>query len=145
MPPDSGMYSGWFNSAERISAPTQAGNFLGIKIGGPTHAGHYFSPAFATAHSAEENGEPRRKRISIEARGGPLPVPQKTFDWKLIYDPAGNSGKGEIEVTLGNETIKLRLRDEDKSLGATFDRFGLSSRRGTSHQKNRTKTPNDRT
>jgi hypothetical protein len=125
-PPDSGMYFGWFNSAERGTAPTQAGNFLGVKIGGPTHAGHYFAPAYATARSAkEQNAEPRRKRLSTEARQGPLLVPQKIFDWSLVYDPAGNSGEGTIEVTLGKDKTSLPLRDGDKARGAALDRFGL--------------------
>jgi hypothetical protein len=125
-PPDSGMYFGWFNSAERTDAPTQAGNFVGVKIGGPTHAGHYFVPAYATARSTNEpNRETRRKRSSIEAKEGPLLVPKKVFDWKFIYDPNANSGKGEIEVTLGEETIRLPLRNGDKSKGAMFDRFGF--------------------
>jgi hypothetical protein len=125
-PPDSGMCLGWFNSAERTNAPTQAGNFLGIKIGGPTRVGHYFVPAYATARSPkDQNGEPRRKRISTEPREGPLLVPRKTFEWTLIYDPAGNNRNGLLELTLGKDRIELPLHEGDKSRGASFDRFGL--------------------
>src|SRR5439155_25600407 len=53
-PPDSGMYLGWFNSAERTNAPAQAGNFVGLKIGGPTRVGHYFAPSYAAARSAKQ-------------------------------------------------------------------------------------------
>jgi hypothetical protein len=52
-------------------------------------------------------------------------VPQKAFKWTLVYDPAGNGGKGVIEGTLGNESVRLALKDGDKAKGATFDRFGL--------------------
>src|SRR6185312_7119492 len=48
-PPDSGIYFGWFNGAEKKFSPTQAGNFVGVKVGGPTKVGHYFLPAYATA------------------------------------------------------------------------------------------------
>src|SRR5205823_10547587 len=125
-PPDSGMYLGWFNSAERTNAPTQAGNFLGIKIGGPTRVGHYFVPSYATARSPkDQNVEPRRKRISIEQREGPLLVPQKIVEWNLVYDPAGNNLNGVMQVMLDKETINLPLHDGDKSRGARFDRFCL--------------------
>jgi len=48
-PPDSGMYLGWFNSAHKENSPHQAGDFLGVRIGGPTRVGHYFAPAYATS------------------------------------------------------------------------------------------------
>lgn len=127
-PPDSGMYLGWFNSSDRTNAPTQMGNFVGIKIGGPTHSGYYFVPAYATAGAAENKKKPsreHRKRVGIEQKEGPLLVPQKVFDWKLVYDPAGNGGRGTVEATLGSESVKLPLKDGDKAKGANFDRFGV--------------------
>jgi hypothetical protein len=48
-PPDSGMYLGWFHSAHKENSPPQAGDFVGVRIGGPTRIGHYFAPAYATA------------------------------------------------------------------------------------------------
>jgi hypothetical protein len=127
-PPDSGMYIGWFNSAERDEAPPQAGNYLGLKIGGPTRIGHYFAPAYATVQVEKIKPKGLRQHppnISVERRTGPLLVPQKVFDWKLVYDPAANSGRGAIDVTLEKETVTLALKDGDKAAGATFDRFGL--------------------
>jgi hypothetical protein len=127
-PPDSGMYLGWFNSAEKENAPSQAGNFVGIKIGGPTRVGHYFVPAYATDKRTKIEPGPGRqhpKRVSVESSRGPILVPQKVFEWKLIYDPAGNGGTGALEATLGNETVKLPLKTGDKAVGAAFDRFGL--------------------
>ena len=47
--PDSDVYLGWFNSADKEKPPAEAGNFLGVHVGGPTRIGHYFHPAFATA------------------------------------------------------------------------------------------------
>jgi hypothetical protein len=60
-------------------------------------------------------------------------TPQKVFEWKLIYDPAANGGKGSIQATLGTESVTLPLKEGDKAKGATLDRFGLfTTRRGGS-------------
>jgi hypothetical protein len=127
-PPDSGAYLGWFNSAEKTNAPPQAGNFIGIKIGGPTRVGHYFLPAYATASRPSREaaaGRQHPKRVSIEARQGPVLTPQKVFSWTLVYDPAGNDGTGTLAATLGTESVTLPLKKGDKAWGATLDRFGL--------------------
>jgi hypothetical protein len=127
-PPDSGIYLGWFNSNEKENSPAQAGSFIGIKIGGPTRVGHYFVPAYATAQGTKIEPDPSRqhpKRISVERAEGPILVPQKVFEWKLVYDPAGNAGAGMLEATLGTETVTLPLKRGDKAAGATLDRFGL--------------------
>jgi hypothetical protein len=127
-PPDSGMYIGWFNSEERTNSPPQTGNFLGIKIGGPTRVGHYFLPAYASANQdkpVRNSALEHPRRISVERKDGAVLVPQKVFDWKLIYDPSANGGKGAIETTLGDQTVTLALKDGDKAKGASFDRFGI--------------------
>ncbi len=127
-PPDSGMSLGWFNSAEKENAPTQAGSFVGIKIGGPTRVGHYFLPADATAQTGKVKpgaGREHARRVDVEPGQGPVLVPQKVCEWKLVYDPAANGGTGAIQVTLGEESVTLPLKRGDKAIGATFDRFGL--------------------
>jgi hypothetical protein len=127
-PPDSGMYLGWFNSAEKQDAPPQAGNFVGVKIGGPTRVGHYFVPAYATVKRTGREADAGRqhpKRVSVERNEGPLLVPQKEFDWELVYDPVGEGGKGSLRATLGTESVTLPLRRGDKSIGGFLDRFGL--------------------
>ncbi len=137
-PPDSGMYIGFFNSAEKELSPQQVGSFLGVKIGGPTRVGHYFVPAYAPALTKKpERGDKQHPpNISIEKGEGPVLVPQKVFDWKLIYDPAGNDGRGTIEVKLGDESVTLPLKPGHKQQGATFDRFGLfTTHRGGSYVK----------
>ena len=128
-PPDSGMYFGWFHSREKTLAPTQAGNFLGVKIGGPTRVGHYFTPAYATTQASlpDRGGLEHAPNVSVERKTGPVLVPQKPLEWKLVYDPADNDGKGTIHVTLGDESVTLPLKDGDRRTGATFDRFGLIS------------------
>jgi hypothetical protein len=139
--PDSGMYIGFFNGREREASPMQAGQFLGVRIGGPTRVGHYFAPAYATTQppTTQPLANPRRQHppnISIERDRGPVLVPQKVFDWKLIYDPDANGGRGAIGVTLGDESVWLAVRSGDKAKGATFDRFGLfTTHRGGSYVK----------
>ena len=127
-PPDSGMYLGWFNSAEKENAPPQAGSFVGAKIGGPTRVGHYFVPAYATSRKAAIEPVSNRehpKRVSVERNAGPVLIPQRVFEWKLVYDPDGNEGAGSLQATLGTESVTLPLKTGDKRTGATFDRFGL--------------------
>lgn len=127
-PPDSGMYLGWFSSAHKENAPTQAGDFVGVRIGGPTRVGHYFVPAYATTQATPvqpRSGRQHPARVSVERGAGPVLVPQKVFPWKLVFDPAAGDGKGAIEVTLGNESVTLPLKAGDKAKGARLDRFGL--------------------
>ncbi len=126
-PPDSGMYIGWFNGAEKELSPTQAGQFVGVKIGGPTHVGHYFTPAYATAQTKlpEQGKLQHEPNVSVERGTGPLLVPKKVFDWKIVYDPAASGGQGAITVTLGEESVTLALKPGDKAKGATLDHFGL--------------------
>ena len=114
--------------AVKESSPPHAGNFVGVKIGGPTRVGHYFLPAYATVQeqiAKRDESRQHQPNISVERGTGPVLVPQKVFDWKLVYDPAANGGRGAIDVTLGKESITLALKDGDKSKGATFDRFGI--------------------
>jgi hypothetical protein len=126
--PDSGMYLGWFNGKEKEFAPTQAGNFVGVKIGGPTKVGHYFLPAYAVQKTTPIERVGVRQHpapVSVDKGSGPVFVPQRRYDWKIVYDPTGNKGKGTIEATLGGESTVLNLNDDDKEKGAVLDRFGL--------------------
>jgi hypothetical protein len=112
--PDSDMYLGWFNGANKEKSPVEAGHFLGVHVGGPTRVGHYFHPALATA-----------KATRAQAAMGPVLVPGKVYEWSLVYDPMAEGGHGAIQVTLGKESVTLPLRKGVKAQGAAFDRFGL--------------------
>jgi hypothetical protein len=112
--PDSDMFLGWFNSANKDEPPTQAGHFLGVHVGGPTRVGHYFHPSLATA-----------KGTRAQAPAGPVLVPGKVHDWSLVYDPAAEGGTGAVTVTLDKESVTLPLKKGVKAQGASFDRFGL--------------------
>jgi len=127
-PPDSGMYLGWFNSAHKENSPHQAGDFVGVRIGGPTRVGHYFAPAYATTRATlveRRGGREHPARVSVESREGPVLVPRQAFAWKLVYDPDASDGQGALHAALGNESVTLPLKPGDKAKGATLDRFGL--------------------
>ncbi|HEY7156558.1 MAG TPA: hypothetical protein VH575_21500 [Gemmataceae bacterium] len=112
--PDSDMFLGWFNSANKDEPPTRTGHFVGVHVGGPTRIGHYFHPSFAVAKDARG-----------QAKTGPVLTPGKVYDWSLVYDPAAAEGQGAIRVTLGEESVTLPLKKGQKAQGARFDRFGL--------------------
>ncbi|HEX4591071.1 MAG TPA: hypothetical protein VH120_14130, partial [Gemmataceae bacterium] len=112
--PDSDMFLGWFNSANKDEPPTRAGNFLGVHVGGPTRVGHYFQPSLATA-----------KGTIGQAKTGPVLTPGKVYDWSLVYDPAGEGGNGAVTVTLGKDSVTLPLKKGMKAQGTSFDRFGV--------------------
>jgi hypothetical protein len=112
--PDADMYLGWFNSSNQAQTPLEAGNFLGVHVGGPTRVGHYFQPALRTAKGGKGMAD-----------GGPVLTPEKIYDWSLTYDPGAGGGQGAIKVTLGQEAVTLALREGIKAQGARFDRFGV--------------------
>ncbi len=138
-PPDSGMNLGWFNGSEKELAPTQAGQFVGVRIGGPTRVGHYFVPGYATVQPKPPKPTGTREHpasVSVEKGAGPVLVPKHVFDWKLVYDPAGAAGKGMVTATLGEQSVTLELKPGDKAKGAKLDRFGLfTTHRGGSYVK----------
>jgi hypothetical protein len=108
------MNIGWFHSSSQQGQSPEQANFVGIHVGGPTRVGHYFSPRLATA-----DGTPAK------VDDAPILTPGKAFDWSIVYDPAGSDGRGEIRVTLGQESATLALKPGVKAKGATLDRFGL--------------------
>ena len=112
--PDSDMFLGWFNSADKDKPPIEAGHFLGVHVGGPTRVGHYFHPSLTTAKGSRS-----------QAAAGPVLTPGKVYDWSLVYDPAAEGGNGAITITLDKETVTLPLKKGIKTQGASFDRFGL--------------------
>jgi hypothetical protein len=114
--PDADMCFGWFHDSASEQSPFKAGNFLGVKVGGPTRVGHYFLPAFAV--SEQVRGLPPK---------GPVLEPGKKYDWSLIYDPDAAGGNGAITATLGTESVTHELKpgQKTKAQAAIFDRFGM--------------------
>jgi hypothetical protein len=112
--PDADMMLGFFSSRHRDKSPIDAGDFLGIAVGGPTRVGHYFAP-YMTNSSGERN----------KVDTAPLLVPGKTYAWSMAYEPTGNGGNGEVKVTLGDESMVLPLKPGRKKDGLSLDRFGM--------------------
>ena len=126
--PDADMCFGWFrpdsghekapdDTAADAPAPNHGGDFIGIKVGGPTRVGHYFLPAFAA--SDRLRGPDR----------GPVIRPATVYRWSLVYDPAANDGNGAITATLGEESVTHNLKpgQREKARLARLDHFGVFS------------------
>ena len=94
-------------------------DYVGINIEGPSSEGFFFYPVYRV------HGD-----IAGALGGGsgkaPHIYPDRTVhDWTLTYDPAGADGRGQITVTLDDQTCTLDLEPGAKAAGATFDRFGI--------------------
>jgi|GEM_PF-1631952 len=116
---DGRMLIGYFNREARM-APIRGeykGNppnqFLGIEVMDQTRIGYSFTAVCSP-----------RQNIAFEERG-PTYIPdriKKPFSFE--YDP--NAGKaGRITISLGNDTFTADLTEEQRKIGADFDRFGL--------------------
>jgi hypothetical protein len=112
--PDADMMLGFFSSRHKNKSPIDAGDFLGIAVGGPTRVGHYFAP-----NMTNSNGE----RSKVDR--APLLVPGRKYEWSFVYDPNGSGGNGEVKVTLGNESVVMPLKPGRKKDGLALDRFGM--------------------
>ena len=116
---DGRMLIGYFNRAARL-AEVQGeykGNppeqFLGIEIMDQTQIGYSFTAVCSP-----------RQDVAFEQRG-PIYIPDRIKrPFSFQYDP--NAGTvGRITVTLDTVTFTADLSPEQRSIGATFDRFGL--------------------
>lgn len=116
--PDADMMLGWFsgrdNPATKDASPIEAGNFIGVAVGGPTRVGHYFAPSLTTAKGS---------RGKVDS--APLLRPGVNYEWSFVYDPAAAGGLGSITVRLGDESVTLALKPGQKAEGARLDQFGL--------------------
>jgi hypothetical protein len=127
-PSDSTIYFGWFHSADRDHSPAQSGDFVGLKVGGPSSVGHYFVPSYAPTKTTPielvgKSGRPADE--ALDPTTGPVLEPGKSYDWRLVYDPRGAGGDGAITATLGGRSQTFPLRPGDRAKGAKLDRFGL--------------------
>jgi hypothetical protein len=121
---DAGMFFGYFNAQSRKvtitdpKADAPSDGLLGIEVDGPTRIGYYFtlhcSPTQATG-----------KRVE-----GPIFHPTgERHKFSFDYDPKANDGLGRITLKLDDTPVTLDLTAEQRKSGATFDRFGLASKR----------------
>ena len=114
---DSAAFIGFFNRNARENTSRELRNALGVYLEGPSRRGHYFRPICATKSGTVAD----RKKGPILLQDG------KPRIWKLEYNPAGNSGKGAIRMTIDGASAELLLPESHKAEGAKFDRFGLTS------------------
>jgi len=121
--PDADMCFGWFrtkgdNGDVSDIPPNKTGDFIGIKIGGPTRVGHQFAPSFFVG--------PELRGLAEKA---PVMVPGTAYEWSLVYDPAAADGRGAITAKLGDESVTLELKpgQKEKMKEARFEKFGLFS------------------
>ena len=104
------------NPSQKQSIPM---DYLGINIEGPSGEGFFFYPVYRT-HGDEG--------IALGSGGGKSPriyPDRKVHDWFLRYDPESANGNGQITVGLDDQTCTLDLAARHKSIGASFDRFGI--------------------
>jgi hypothetical protein len=118
---DSTVLFGFFHSEISMkSNPSQDSGlpkcFLGISTDGPSREGFFFSPTYRI--DGNENGHASKGQPRIFPDGQPQ-------DWSLDYMPAGANGRGEITVTLGQQSVSLPLGAGHKMTGTRFNRFGL--------------------
>lgn len=124
--PDSGVLFGWFNSKKSLDEkPHELHNFIGVRVEGPTRVGHYFAPTLA--------GNAGKRRLADKA---PVLVPDgKSRTFQIDYDPAAGTS-GVLRATLDGQSVDFPLKPQDRTAGATFDRFGLLAiRTGGNHVK----------
>lgn len=118
---DSSVLIGFFHSKDSMTVnPSQASgtpkSFLGISTDGPSREGFYFAPIYRVNSDAQGYASSQPPRIYPDG---------KSHDWALEYSPDAAGGRGQIQVTLGQQSVKLVLGAGHKQLGARFDRFGL--------------------
>jgi hypothetical protein len=112
--PDSGVLLGWFSSSLRDGKQEDFHDFVGVRIEGPTRVGHYFAPSLSSSSG--------KRRLSDK---GPVLVPDgKSHTFQIDYNPAAGMS-GVIRATLDDESVDFPLKPDDRTAGATFDRFGL--------------------
>ncbi len=94
-------------------------DYLGINIEGPSSEGFFFYPAYRVHGSVSQ-------ALGSDSGRAPRIYPDgQVHDWTLKFDPAGANGRGQILVSLDNQTCTLDLAADAQRIGATFDRFGI--------------------
>jgi hypothetical protein len=119
---DAGMFFGYFNARETMaeiqdaSAGMPLDDMLGIVVGGPTRVGYYFTALCS----------PKRE-VALD-KHGPIILPTgERHAFSFTYEPGANGGVGRIMVKLDEKIFILNLTPQQRSAGATFDRFGMAS------------------
>jgi hypothetical protein len=122
---DSTASIGFYNSVSSLRVnPAQDQSipmdYVGINIEGPSSEGFFFYPVYR-AHGATAKalnpGSGHAARIYPDGM---------THHWSLNYEPAGGAnGQGQITVKLDQQSCTLDLETSARTLGGSFDRFGI--------------------
>ena len=97
-------------------------NFFGVAIKGPAREGFYFHPTYRL-NDDRGGGNP----------GGPiancprLNPDELAHDWSFEYSPTAVGGKGQITVTVDQQSVTMDMAEGHKMAGAQFNRFGIVS------------------
>jgi hypothetical protein len=118
---DSTVLIGFFHSEMSMAVNPWQDNglprsFLGISTDGPSREGFLFSPTYRLAGDGQGSASSGQPHIYPDG---------KPHDWTLEYSPTAAEGRGEIAVTLDQQTVRLPLGPGHKAAGARFNRFGL--------------------
>ena len=94
-------------------------DYLGVNIEGPSSEGFFFYPVYRVHGDAAGAFRP------VSGKAARIYPDRTAHDWTLKYDPAGAGGRGQITVSFDAQTCTLDLEPGAKSIGASFDRFGI--------------------
>jgi len=61
----------------------------------------------------------------------PFPADGTVHAWRLVYEPDGNDGAGELILSFDDATYRTPVRPEDRQDGAVLNRFGIWSQEST--------------
>jgi hypothetical protein len=132
---DSGVYFGWFNSANKRAKSTPdyqqpQASHLAALVEGPSRAGHYFRPAYG----AQDGVGQIAGETASSGRTWPLVFPDgRPHEFRIHYRPQAAGGRGTIETSLDGVSDVLELRPGDRERGAKFDRFGIFNLQAGGH------------
>jgi hypothetical protein len=112
---DSGLYIGWFNAKMGDWPPTE---FAGVLLDSWTRGGRFFMPMFA-APNRHQHLDPRESPAFVDDG--------RVRSFAIGYDPEANGGRGQIVVSLDNQTARLDLPPGVDRPGAVLNRFGVAN------------------
>ena len=121
---DSTASIGFYNSVSSLRTnPAQDQaipmDYLGINIEGPSSEGFYFYPVYRV------HGDLAKAYQVRAGRALRIYPDRKSHDWELNYDPMAANGRGQISVSLDAQSCTLDFEPDPKTIGASFDRFGI--------------------
>jgi len=123
----SGTLFGWFNES---SHGWRTPNSLAFRIDGNggnywvffEYATHNWFAGCGTCFEGDRYQTTKTK---------PFPDDGTVHEWKLVYDPEGENGRGVMRFTLDGQLYARTLDEGHRSAGAIFNRFGMFNHQTT--------------